>query len=276
MSRKLCLTGAGIVLLITVVLLAEEARPELPAAFPQNSFQRKITWTVTELSETLFPGTTKTVTVRFRSSQDIQGVTVQVVPSLSNVVSTNPTSFSSILANRDYELILTVSAPKEFGKESFEGTIHLGNPGKPPATYAEPLPVNIKTDFSTFSDQNMTFAYPANWKVSSAGKAITSIASPLANFDSEQAVDIYILFHENPTQLSPDRFFDGDNGPNFYFGATMTNFRVASHLATKFVGSVNVPVNETIVIPVTNGFWSIGTVAPQDVFDSFLTSFVLK
>src|SRR5438093_2416962 len=102
-------------LLLTIVLVSIAAKPG-PASQPvpapqQQSPDPKITWSVPQLSETLFPGTSKTVTVRFRSTENLGAVAVWATPSLDGVVSANPTTFSSILANRDYEITLKLSAP---------------------------------------------------------------------------------------------------------------------------------------------------------------------
>ncbi len=181
MSRKLIFAAIGLAPVIVIGALAVAARPkptptpELTAS-PSPQGQAKITWSQSQISETLFPGTNKIVTVRFRSSQDLGSVALWITPSLDGTVSTNPSSFASIRANRDYEVAVVVSVPAEFKKRSFGGTIHLRNDGKPPRTFAEPLQVEFRIDFLTYKSESIgvTFSYPPAW-------ITTEVATPSPN-----------------------------------------------------------------------------------------------
>src|SRR3989344_1450454 len=155
---------AALTLMIAIVMLSVvvSATP-----WQKSPSQPKITWSVNEISETLFPGTSKTVTVKFRSDQNIEAVVVRMTPSLDDVVSANPTNFSSIMKNHDYELRITLAPPGITQKKNFGGTIQLRDADKSPRTFAEPLQVGIKTDFSTYVNtrDGYTVPYPLGYEV---------------------------------------------------------------------------------------------------------------
>src|SRR5260370_18951653 len=95
-----------------------------PTPTPQSSpsKQPKITWSLPELSTTMFPGTTSTTSVPFQSDQDISGLVVEATPSLNGIVSVSPSSVASITANQTYQLTVNLIATPEFQKRSFGGT----------------------------------------------------------------------------------------------------------------------------------------------------------
>src|SRR5688500_16003886 len=103
-----------------------------PPPTPMDDKSPTIGWSVLSLTGTLFPGTSSTTNVTMRSSENLSNVIVEMTPPLKNVVSVNPSSFSSITANQNYQLTFTLKAPPEFKKREFGGTIHLRNDGKSP------------------------------------------------------------------------------------------------------------------------------------------------
>lgn len=181
--HKLFRPVVGIIILVAAGLIAAAvafpfAARQIPSADPQlpslsshpqpgpavssSSTAPAITWSVPQFSATLFPGTSTTTTITFRSGQPLGSTTVDVTPSLSGLVAVAPTSFSKINANQDYTLTLTLAAPQGFQKRSFGGTIHIRNAATPPKTYDTPLPVNLQTDWNTLADASsgLTFALP--------------------------------------------------------------------------------------------------------------------
>lgn len=127
----------------------------------------KITWSIPRVSEVIFPGASKTMTVNFQSSGDLSNVVVWITPSLDGIVSTAPKTFLSITANRSYEIAITLLAPQSNQKRDFGGTIHLRNGSGPPRTYAEPLTVILRTDFFLYDDKSLGFGfmYPPDWQI---------------------------------------------------------------------------------------------------------------
>jgi hypothetical protein len=112
----------------------------------------------------MFPGTSSTTTVSFRSSENLAGVVVEATPSLADIISAAPASISAITANQTYQIILTLKAPPTFEKRSFGGTIHLRNAARPLRTYATPLTVNLRTDFIPYLNRTLGISldYPTN------------------------------------------------------------------------------------------------------------------
>jgi hypothetical protein len=169
-SKKLILfLAAGAVALIVVVLFvvspllsAPEASSRAPAAVPipaplprSSSTQLKISWSAPELTQTMFPGSSATVSVSFQSDQNVIGVTVDIAPSLEGIVVANPAKFVSVSANQPYEITFTLTAPPKFIKQSFGGVILLGSTDQPSQTYALPLAVNLQTDWNTVTPDGL-------------------------------------------------------------------------------------------------------------------------
>jgi hypothetical protein len=108
----------------------------------------------------MFPGTSSSTTVTFRSSQNLTGAVVDVTPSLKDIVSVSPASFAAITAAQDYKVTLMLTAPPQFLKRSFGGTIHVRNSSTSPNTLPDPLSVHLQTDFQLASTSQFSFAYP--------------------------------------------------------------------------------------------------------------------
>lgn len=102
-----------------------------------------IQWSPSEPVEFLLPSEKKTLTVHFRSNQNLSSLAVALTPSLSSVVSASPLVFPSVQANREYTLTLTLTAPSE-SQVKFDGTVHLKDGSlASSATYARPLPLTL-------------------------------------------------------------------------------------------------------------------------------------
>jgi hypothetical protein len=150
----------GVLAFARPALPAPASPPPIPAPTPQGS--PTITWSVSQLTQTMFPGTTSTVTLSFQSDQNLTGIAVDITPSLRGVVSASPVNIASVTANQPYQLAFTLVAPTAFIKRSFGGTIHVRNANGPPLTYAEPLTVDLQTNWGILTDSNAGFTlfYP--------------------------------------------------------------------------------------------------------------------
>jgi hypothetical protein len=175
---------------------------------PASSATATITWSVPQFSATLFPGTSTTTTITFRSSEPLGSTTLEVTPSLSGIVTLAPTSFSAVNANQDYTVTLTLTAPPDFQKRSFGGTIHIRNAGMPPRTYDTPLAVNLVTDFNTYSSSNFSISYPVGW----------SVISPDTTADE-------ISFFPVSKQLDPSNEYIGDIVIEVFSRSTATDLQ---------------------------------------------------
>jgi hypothetical protein len=127
-SFLLSVAGALVAVLFGLVIVKSATPHPAPAPVPAPAPAENnptVTWSVPELAATLFPGTSSTTTVSFRTNQNLGSVVIWTTPSLDGVVSISPASFPSIVANKDYQLTLTLTAPRAFQKRSFGGTIHI-------------------------------------------------------------------------------------------------------------------------------------------------------
>jgi hypothetical protein len=147
-----------------------------------DSNKAKIVWSVRELSETLFPGTSSTTIVTFRTNQSISRVSLKATPSLGDAVKFEPAQFASIKANQDYAVRITVTAPSTFRKDTVGGTIHLRDSGDSNKTFPATLPVQIRTDFAraVASSVGVSFSYPTTLVQSSTADSfsVNSAALP--------------------------------------------------------------------------------------------------
>jgi hypothetical protein len=227
--RKLIYAVGTVAILAAAFVVVQPAKPNpmpvpAPAPMPQVT-SPTITWSVSQLTQTMFPGTKSTVAVSFQSDQDLTGVALEITPSLDGIVSASPASFASITANQPYQITLTLSAPAAFIRRSFGGTIHLRNAG-PPKTYAPPLAVELQTDFLSFTDPQFTIKVPANW-VSMSGLsaqmlpdgALRGITFSLPT-DPRPVLYIYVYPHgfaDFSTYDEPPGLLGSNNQFDFYF-----------------------------------------------------------
>jgi hypothetical protein len=101
----------------------------------------KIAWSQANILEFLQPNETRTVTVTFTSNQSISNASIFIAPALSAVLAASPATFSKVLRNQPYQLVLALRAGAA-SEVKFEGTIQIKgsvNSG----TYAAPLETTI-------------------------------------------------------------------------------------------------------------------------------------
>jgi hypothetical protein len=151
-------------IIVSILILAGGGVWWLQATPPADDDDNQIVWSVPKLSATLFPGTSSTTVVTFRSTKALGNVVIEPTPSLNGILSVSPASFTSIAANQSYRITFTIKAPPEFKKHDFGGTIHIRNDGKPSKTFAPPLNVGLTTDFAVSSNPALgaQFAVPLN------------------------------------------------------------------------------------------------------------------
>lgn len=130
MSKKKASIAVITVILVlgSVWLYAQQSKPS-------------IIWTPKQVVEIVQSNTTKTVNVSFKANTNLNNVTFFVTPALKNVVSVNPTSFTSISANRSYTVVLTINSGPT-AQVKYQGTVQLKD-SMNFATNALPLPVTV-------------------------------------------------------------------------------------------------------------------------------------
>src|SRR5262249_8519171 len=153
--RKLIFAAGVMAIFAAILIVVPRAKPNpLPLLSPVPAPEATgptITWSVPQLTQTMFPGASSTVTVNFESDPNLGGLAVDLTPSLAGIVSGSPVSFASVAANQPYRVTFTLLAPPAFIKRTFGGTVHIRNAGTPPRTYDTPLAINLTPDWNTVS-----------------------------------------------------------------------------------------------------------------------------
>lgn len=101
-----------------------------------------LTWSQPAVLEFLLPSSSQTLTVTFRSSENLSQVEVFVAPALSSVVSVTPNQLKKVTAYKDYKLDITILAPPSAGV-AYDGTIQLKLTQGSSSTQSQPLPIKI-------------------------------------------------------------------------------------------------------------------------------------
>lgn len=261
--RKLISIAGTVVIIIAAVLVAQRAKPNPltppagnPASAPQaQSNGPTISWSSPQLAATMFPGASSTVTVTFKSSESLGAVSVWVPPSLNGIVSANPAIFASIAANQPYQITFSLTAPPDFIKRSFGGTIHIRDAGTPPKTYAQPLNVNLQTDYATVSNPALAFtmAYPVAW---SSQQASDSSSVIITNTPTFQPISDTSLANDSFFRIS--RLGGAPPGSGNAPPANPAQLPIDLWFGQYFSGGVSVPpLSQTIVTVANNPALSI-------------------
>jgi len=104
----------------------------------------KIKWTPTQVSETLSPNESKSVSVSFNSSENINNIAVWVVPELQPFLHVEPSAIPSVIAGATVTVTLIIAPAANAPLGTFDGTIHLKSTGKSSKTFAKPLPITLQ------------------------------------------------------------------------------------------------------------------------------------
>ena len=97
--------------------------------FAVSAAQPKIKWSENNLSLQLSPGGGQVKQLTFTSDHNLQNVTIEPVPEISNLVSVQPNTIASVFADQAQTVSLFFSIPAGTSFGLHEGTIHvrLGN-----------------------------------------------------------------------------------------------------------------------------------------------------
>jgi hypothetical protein len=99
-------------------------------------------WTPSSVVQFALPRSSHKFAVHFRSNENLSQVDVFVTPALNSVLSVRPTRLTKIVANKDYKLDLTLTAPSSRGV-AFQGTIQLKMTQGTSATQSPALPITF-------------------------------------------------------------------------------------------------------------------------------------
>jgi hypothetical protein len=116
--------------------------------------------------------------------------------------------------------------------------------------------------------------YPPNWVLAeNEGTAtITHPQSPGASA-IEGVYDIMITSEANPANLTVAQYFDGVHGTDLFTGTQfVSSVLVGGHPATRFSGIPTSDDNDVVVIPMATSFLVINSKAPEQIFETLLSS----
>lgn len=100
----------------------------------------KVRWMPNKIELTVFQGSTQTLEIKVRSTEEIPQASIFVVPAIAKYLSVTTLGLQSILANQEYSFPTMVSVPLTTAVGDYEGTIHLRQNQQ---TVAPPLKVVI-------------------------------------------------------------------------------------------------------------------------------------
>jgi hypothetical protein len=136
----------AIALTFCVIVLIPSLSPAAPT----------IAWNPESIEETISPGESKTITVSFTSSKDVENAEIRIVPELEPYIQTQPASFSKISKGQTVNIDITISANQEAELGSFEGCVQIKAKYKNKKTYAKPLPMVVNIG-QLFQDEEYNY-----------------------------------------------------------------------------------------------------------------------
>jgi hypothetical protein len=240
------------------------ALPSLTVGPPPAEAAPTITWTPSQVAETVGQGTQETKTVSFISTQDLINVVVWIAPALQPYVSANPSSLSSISKGAAVNLTLTFSAPAGAPLKTFDGTLHLRNTGKSQKTYAKPLPITLTitkatSDWQRFTDPQGRYSvmFPSDVKAQFVEDVLVL---RLANIqEDEEAPSLHFSIDPNPDGLTVEEFYDGSPERNLIGQSEEFTFPidVGGVPSFKFVPIISFAGETIIIVPRDREFLKI-------------------
>jgi hypothetical protein len=97
----------------------------LPPGVSHAASQPKITWSENHIAVEVSRGGSTVRRLTFTSDQNLQDVSIEPVPALSDLVSLQPNAIHTVFADQAQAVSLLVSAPADAATGHREGTIHL-------------------------------------------------------------------------------------------------------------------------------------------------------
>jgi hypothetical protein len=151
---------SGFVLALIVGVIATVAILFIPSLAPAEP---KITWIPSQISETVSPKQSKSVTVSFTSSENISNIAVRVVPEIQPFLHVEPSAFSSFKPGGAVTVTLIIAPSADAPLGTFDGTIQLKSTGKSSKTFAKPLPITLNI-WQSVAEKGLVLAYPPLWQ----------------------------------------------------------------------------------------------------------------
>lgn len=216
-KRYIILFLLGIVVIFSTFGIVSYTAPNPEITVPNP----KISWSPQALTVTVFPGEQRQRTVKFRSSQDIQSVTVKQTPSLEPFLQLHlqQESILGIPKNIEQNLQLTLNVPPETATGTYQGTVHILDGHR---TLAQPLRVAIKVTNAkqTYTNTNIgiSLEYPTDWFARDhLGYSIFSNVQTFSDNPVNPAESYFGILHRanaNPQHLPIQQWYEATIAPN--------------------------------------------------------------
>jgi hypothetical protein len=223
--RRLIYTAGMIAIFAAAFLTVQRARPNplplptptpIPEPAPQATNQT-ITWSVPQLTPTLFPGEIITATATFTSSAALQNPVVEAVPAISGFVTLQPKSFTAVPIGQPQEVKILFSIPTSTALGSvFDGTVHLRVGGQ---TLPQTLKITITIAAQLLSrvDMGLAMKYPTDWIIQQEGSSSFVFTTPTLQFSTDindATLQTIPLFQVGVLGPSPGSAETGPANPN--------------------------------------------------------------
>ncbi|MCE5311424.1 MAG: hypothetical protein LLG20_27620 [Acidobacteriales bacterium] len=221
----------------------------------------------------------------FRSTCPLANVGVEITPSLNGLVVISPNSFASIVPNQDYHLSLTFTAPPEFVRRAFGGTIHIRNNGIPSKTYSLPLEIALRADWSVFipSSEKYSINYPATDVSVFELQPGTVLFRPQEGDSLLEVPYIFISMKPNPAGKNIFDFYKDPDQPDLLAqsGGNYTTGTVNGALYYIFNPTMSEAGMMVVVVPRPGYFLELdvsgaSSETPSGVFGAMLSSLMVE
>lgn len=230
------LLSAGVILIAVILFF--------PSSSPATSV---IKWTPASITETISPGGSKVINVSFTSSEDIDNVTVRVVPELEPFIQVEPTSFSQIAIGQTVNLDIILSAGQDSPLGTFDGTVQLRAGSN---TMAKPLPVEVNIG-QRYSDPEGRYSvmFPSDIEAEVVENSL--VLKQPSGEEGEEQPSLRFSIDPNPDGLTVEEYYDGNPGRDLIgqSGGIISPIMVGGVSAFKFVPIVSFAGEVIVVVP---------------------------
>lgn len=260
-STKLILGGITLIGAVALLLFSTQSiardkvnKTETPA----------IAWTPASVHQTLKPGQTIQLPIRFFPKDGAENVSVQIAPEIAPYVRVEPTILNKVNEKQEVTLMLTFTASTSSIPVITAGSIWLERmkeTGNLPSErkIGESLPVSIEVVWTKTSlDQNVILLSPPEFVVSShvdygaTSTLLTPVRSPgeVVGIDGQNQIIIEIA--NNPNGLPLSTYF-GEGGEKGNLGEIIKNLTIYGHPAYLYVPPYTLNGHVTVVVPLPSG-----------------------
>lgn len=214
MRNQLFLAGLAATLVAALVIV-QRARPNPLPAVPvpirlqlkssSTSSQPEITWAPNSITESIPAGQSKTITLSFQASRDLDNVALRVVPELQPFIQVVPQIFPQISGGQNITVKAIISVPSLLPPEAIQGTLQLRSLNDTQYTIARPLPVTLNVVWTSYQNSQLGFGVsvpPSFISKQSTDPVVKQVVFLKPPGSSEGDVMVLVKFSNLPQGLS--------------------------------------------------------------------------